>query len=412
MKNALRRQSYVKQILLSELINGQNLDYIYSYKDENYTINYNVKFDNLYLVVMGIPQSIYSNIYKMNASEYMNIFLKAREYIKSEFEDNKFSIEIALNLFDNSKKILLFITPNKGAKHEDLKNLVLKSHNYLYDLYKEYIKDLNENYINLTAISRHITNWKDIQNAYTVVNKYSYLSFFTDDLQIIDNEQYNEMLKPFSYMDVKKITNEIINSLLENDITLLEKLCDELFLEKLKASFDMRLCYQILFKLKINILDKLNLNNEEIDKIDYLLNSVQYYKIEEMNTSIKNLLVEISNKTKDTNVDYHIIIKKALEYIHANYHKKLLLNDISNYANVVPQHLSKVFNKEMQQSIPSYINKLRIDKAKMLLIKTDMQSSMISVKTGFESPRRFGQLFKEIEGITPLHYRKQFTNNT
>ena len=53
-----------------------------------------------------------------------------------------------------------------------------------------------------------------------------------------------------------------------------------------------------------------------------------------------------------------------------------------------------------------YVRKLRIKKAKELLKRTNKTIEEISNEVGWESAKRFRDVFKEFEGISPNEYRK------
>ncbi len=406
MNNKARRQNYIKQVLLNELLIGQGIDYIKSIKDNNLEMKYNIDFDNLYIAVLGVPREIYAGVYHQNATQYLWIFDKIRDYIKNEFESKKYKVEVFLNLYSDSRKIIVMITPKRKNHYDEVKELVVKANKYLNSLYFEKFENLKKEHLHIGSLSNHITSWQDIKSEFEKVDFCSYLSFFTDKLEVIDCESYYEILNPFSYIDLYKILKDIMRNVSQNNVEEISKLCDTLFLEYLKATFDSNLCTQILLKLKMEILDRNAFKVGDVSIIEKVLNETTYYKVEEMNQAVKELLINVSNQIKDYSKEYNAIITKALEYIHANYHKKVLLVDIAEYVEVVPQHLSKVFNKELATSVPIYVNSLRVEKAKKLLSCTEMKSSMISQKCGFESPRRFGQIFKEHSEMTPLEYRK------
>ncbi|WP_445661396.1 helix-turn-helix domain-containing protein [Bacillus sp. FSL K6-3431] len=53
-----------------------------------------------------------------------------------------------------------------------------------------------------------------------------------------------------------------------------------------------------------------------------------------------------------------------------------------------------------------YVNRMRIDKAKMLLTSTGMSVTKISSEVGIES-HYFSRLFKQQEGFSPSEFRKR-----
>ena len=58
-------------------------------------------------------------------------------------------------------------------------------------------------------------------------------------------------------------------------------------------------------------------------------------------------------------------------------------------------------------STGKYIRKIRIDKAKQLLEKTDLSIGDLSAQLGFTESRYFSTVFKQETGETPLQYKKR-----
>lgn len=60
---------------------------------------------------------------------------------------------------------------------------------------------------------------------------------------------------------------------------------------------------------------------------------------------------------------------------------------------------------QIGQSLPDYINKIRVDHAKELLKNTTDTIGSIAGRVGYMSSNSFIRIFKKIEGITPGQYR-------
>ncbi len=69
--------------------------------------------------------------------------------------------------------------------------------------------------------------------------------------------------------------------------------------------------------------------------------------------------------------------------------------------------LCREFAKYYEYTPIQYLNKIRIAKAKELLLNTDEKIVAISQMVGFENTNHFIRLFKEKTGVTPLTYRRE-----
>jgi AraC-like DNA-binding protein len=99
-------------------------------------------------------------------------------------------------------------------------------------------------------------------------------------------------------------------------------------------------------------------------------------------------------------------IKRALDFIEMNSEKKIVLRDLSELSNLSPNHFHRIFTQTMGMTPNTYITKIKLDKAKELLIRTDLQISEISVRCGFENIPYFSYLFKKQTNLSPGEFRK------
>ena len=83
------------------------------------------------------------------------------------------------------------------------------------------------------------------------------------------------------------------------------------------------------------------------------------------------------------------------------------LNDISGHTKLSVSYLSKVFKDETGTSINSYINQVRIENAKLLLLDERIPLSEVAYLSGFEDQSYFSKVFKKITKVTPGKYREK-----
>lgn len=99
-------------------------------------------------------------------------------------------------------------------------------------------------------------------------------------------------------------------------------------------------------------------------------------------------------------------IKQLKAYIHANYLKDISLPAASRYLNLHPVYVGKLFKQETGENFVAYINRLRVEKAKKLVISdTSIPLEKIAACVGFDNSRTFYKVFRKYAGQTPGEYR-------
>lgn len=89
-----------------------------------------------------------------------------------------------------------------------------------------------------------------------------------------------------------------------------------------------------------------------------------------------------------------------------NLGEEFRLSDLANEIGMSECHFSRLFKRATGHSPSQYFIKLRITKARQLLIETDRSIIDIGMDVGYSSASHFAQVFKREAGVPPSHYRK------
>lgn len=101
-------------------------------------------------------------------------------------------------------------------------------------------------------------------------------------------------------------------------------------------------------------------------------------------------------------------IEKALEYIRGQYAKDLSLEDVALHVGMSGSYFSSFFKQETGDNFIEYLTRLRIDKAKTLMMDAELRLYEISQLVGYQDVKYFSRLFKRHVGATPAEYRQFF----
>lgn len=102
------------------------------------------------------------------------------------------------------------------------------------------------------------------------------------------------------------------------------------------------------------------------------------------------------------------IITHTIAYIRQNYMNKITVSSLSGLCHCSESYLSRIFKKRTGLNINMYINKVRIEYAKELLIHTSKPLSHIALDVGFNDPNYFSRIFTQLIGNPPSEYRRRF----
>lgn len=103
-----------------------------------------------------------------------------------------------------------------------------------------------------------------------------------------------------------------------------------------------------------------------------------------------------------------IHIRKCIDYIYEHLGENLTVNSLAERLGLNPSYLSKLFAKEMGETLKSFIINARVDTAQNLLKYTELSYIDISEALGFSSQSAFISVFKKCTGFTPKKYRQEF----
>lgn len=106
------------------------------------------------------------------------------------------------------------------------------------------------------------------------------------------------------------------------------------------------------------------------------------------------------------------VVNRIITYLNENYEHKISLEQIAHNMYLSPVYISKIFKEETGESPINYLIKIRLEKAREILLNSNSGSiKSIANQVGYDDVYHFSKLFKKYYGISPLHYRKQIKEN-
>ncbi|MBB6731240.1 AraC family transcriptional regulator [Cohnella zeiphila] len=110
---------------------------------------------------------------------------------------------------------------------------------------------------------------------------------------------------------------------------------------------------------------------------------------------------------EETGVQSNLMhLANAISFIEAHFLESLTLEDIASKSGISVRHLNRIFQSYYQTTPFSYLLKLRLERACMLLKTTSLPITEISYECGFNDSNYFTRQFTKVLGMSPKAYRR------
>ncbi|HHV13495.1 MAG TPA: AraC family transcriptional regulator [Clostridiales bacterium] len=130
-------------------------------------------------------------------------------------------------------------------------------------------------------------------------------------------------------------------------------------------------------------------------------NKMQYINDDDDQNMRRPLHKHLRNET-------YLIIQPALTYIKKHPKEKITLENMAALCNISPSYFSKLFAKENLGCLSDYVNQVKTERAKELLLETNWPIRTVAENLGFEDCGYFIKVFKRNTNKTPLEYRTDY----
>ena len=104
-------------------------------------------------------------------------------------------------------------------------------------------------------------------------------------------------------------------------------------------------------------------------------------------------------------MDSDDIINRVENYIRDHFRENINREDVAAIAYITPNYLSKQFRIKKGMNLREYINQIRIEEAKRLLLTTNLSVSEVAGLSGYENISYFSTVFRKYTGMSPIDWR-------
>ena len=262
----------------------------------------------------------------------------------------------------------------------------------------------------------------DIQNSYKEAARAFSSRFFLDANQIADsaemvpvqNEEDGKI--DVSKMLSKKREHELVEKFFKNGtVEEVDSFLDELFQnigeQNCKSLLYRQYVVMDLFFCATDFLENLEIGTEELPEECRDINQI----VEKAGNaqSLRHQIGILFSKTMmlrdgHSKKKYSKLLEDAKAFIDNNYkHEDMSLNMVAAQVNISPSYFSTIFSNEMGQTFVEYLTHVRLEKARELLMCSNMRTAEIGYEVGYKDSHYFSYIFKKVIGCSPKEYRNR-----
>lgn len=140
---------------------------------------------------------------------------------------------------------------------------------------------------------------------------------------------------------------------------------------------------------------------DDMQSLDYMMSDEELYQRISQMLKKAMLLRDAESEHQGKRM-----LKKALTYIDENFtNESLTLNEVASFVNVSANYFSAIFSRQMEETFVEYLTQKRMEKAKKLLLETELHTSEVATQIGYKDSHYFSFVFKKTQGVTPREYR-------
>lgn len=195
-----------------------------------------------------------------------------------------------------------------------------------------------------------------------------------------------------------------------------DNMCDVIFTDiampDMAGTEIARLCYERFPEILIVFFSAYRNFDYALDAIkynvfDYILKPISYSSLLEAVNRLK-AKISSSNSQEAQLHGEEDIIQSAKKYLNEHYCENISIVDVANHVCLSPGYFSTYFKQKTNENFVAVLKRMRLEKAKELLMDKNVKISHIPYQIGFKSYSYFTKVFQESYGVTPTDYRNNY----
>lgn len=209
------------------------------------------------------------------------------------------------------------------------------------------------------------------------------------------------------------IETQILGAFRKNDLVQLKKTYEKFIFTLPEGEYAIKVYLRRLaVRMEFLIEDSHGLNEEMIRSFQNFYDAVDQVtppKAIHILYQLFQHMVELRSSIEETSSEQYFkeYIPVALNYIQEHLQDEdLSITSVSGHVYLNPVYFGRIFKNVMKMSFKRYVQNIRMEKAKELILEDKESITNICNAVGIPNPSYFSQVFKQYTGILPSEYKR------
>ncbi len=223
----------------------------------------------------------------------------------------------------------------------------------------------------------------------------------------IDDLEYGKTVEHFSYDEWEK---KLLSAMRAGNRNQVKSVLEEWMEDLRKTNPSIEKCYGSVYKLVVALMNHITESGFDEKEV---LGGYPFIQITAMKTlddvtvwlyaTCERILAFLNEKRNDVAKSQMILAEK---FIQDNYNQDhLSLRHVCSHIFMSISYFSLLFKEHTGETFVEYLTRIRMEKAKELLVNTQLKTYEIASRVGFGDPQYFSVIFKRSTGMSPKEYR-------
>lgn len=284
---------------------------------------------------------------------------------------------------------------------------------------KEWMKEIQSIIAELgmecsVAIGEHVTKLDDIVNSYTTARQLIKHQFFYEPGRIlcIDSERaYKASLQPKQVdysLFLQTVSEQLLYAIDVGNQEAVASLIHSVGNHMIQMGYSEQNVKNGYVQLMTGVLGKfMNHTSQQLHTEIYIDRLTAIYELKNIGALYKHLISLLNELiVQQSMIGSGHEVKKMIDLMSRKYNETLKLETLAEVFNYNSAYLGKMFKNETGEYFNTYLDKLRIEKAKQFL-EQGLKVYEVAEKVGYTNVDYFHTKFRKYVGTSPSAYRKK-----